>query len=82
MAPFRRRRFKANIVGNKHTNLTIKGCVLSGCNENGVQAKAIIESFVAEGYSDEHIHLFAHSNKRAEDIADFMTSFSRSFPPL
>lgn len=40
--------------------------------ENGVQAKTIIESFVAEGYNNEHIHLFAHSNKRAEDIADFL----------
>lgn len=40
--------------------------------ENGVQAKAVIEGFLAEGYHNEHIHLFAHSDKRAEDIADFL----------
>lgn len=40
--------------------------------ENSVQAKTVIEGFVAEGYGNEHIHLFAHSDKRAEDIADFL----------
>ena len=39
--------------------------------ENGVQAKSVIESFIAEGYVRDHIHVFANSNKRAEDIADF-----------
>ncbi|MGE7982426.1 general stress protein [Solibacillus sp. NPDC093137] len=39
--------------------------------ENGVQAKSVIESFITEGYERDHIHIFANSNKRAEDIADF-----------
>lgn len=39
--------------------------------ENSVQAKTVIESLLMEGYSKEHIHVFASSNKRAEDIADF-----------
>lgn len=39
--------------------------------ENGVQAKSVIETFEREGYSREHIHIFAHSDKRAEDLADF-----------
>lgn len=40
--------------------------------ENGVQAKSVIENFVAEGYSRDHIHLFAHSDRRAEDIAKLL----------
>ena len=39
--------------------------------ENGVQAKSVIETFEREGYSREHIHIFAHSEKRAEDLANF-----------
>lgn len=39
--------------------------------ENGVQAKSVIESLILEGYDRDHIHVFANSNKRAEDIADF-----------
>ncbi|MGN7476549.1 general stress protein [Solibacillus silvestris] len=39
--------------------------------ENGVQAKSVIETFVSEGYDRDHIHVFANSNKRAEDIANF-----------
>lgn len=40
--------------------------------ENGVQAKSVIETFLLEGYERDHIHIFANSNKRAEDIADFL----------
>jgi len=39
--------------------------------ENGVQAKNVIEGFISEGYHRDHIHVFANSNKRADDIADF-----------
>ena len=38
--------------------------------ENGVQAKAAIEELEAQGYSRDHIHLFAHFEKRADDLAD------------
>ena len=39
--------------------------------ENGVQAKSVIETFEREGYHRNHIHIFAHSDKRAEDLANF-----------
>lgn len=39
--------------------------------ENGVQAKSVIETFEREGYHRDHIHIFAHSDKRAEDLANF-----------
>ncbi|MEK4629332.1 MAG: general stress protein [Solibacillus sp.] len=39
--------------------------------ENGVQAQNAIENFISEGYDRDHIHVFANSNKRAEDIAEF-----------
>lgn len=38
--------------------------------ENGVQAKTAIEQLEAQGYSRDHIHLFAHFKKRADDLAD------------
>lgn len=38
--------------------------------ENGVQAKAAIEQLEAQGYSRDHIHLFAHYEKRADDLAN------------
>ncbi|GGG31044.1 general stress protein [Lysinibacillus alkalisoli] len=36
--------------------------------ENGVQAKHAIEALEAQGYSREHIYIFAHYEKRSEDI--------------
>lgn len=48
--------------------------------ENGVQAKAVIEAFIKEGYDKDHIHVFANSNKRAEDIAKFFDVDSGKSP--
>ena len=39
--------------------------------ENGVQARTVIEKFISEGYDRDHIHIFANSNQRAEDIAEY-----------
>ncbi len=36
--------------------------------ENAVQAKAEVERLEAEGYSKDHIHVFAHFKERADDI--------------
>lgn len=37
--------------------------------ENGVQAKAAIEQLEAQGFSRDHIHLFANFPKRADDLS-------------
>ena len=47
--------------------------------ENGVQAKEVIQTFVQEGYDRDHIHVFAHNEKRANDIADFLNVDSKTF---
>lgn len=39
--------------------------------ENGVQAQTVIENFISEGYEHDHIHVYANSNKRAENIASY-----------
>ena len=36
--------------------------------ENGVQAKEIIDGLVTEGYTRDEIYIFAHYEKRSEDI--------------
>lgn len=36
--------------------------------ENALQAKTEIEKLEAQGYSNEHIHVFAHFKERADDI--------------
>lgn len=36
--------------------------------ENGVQAKKIIDGLVTEGYTRDEIYIFAHYEKRSEDI--------------
>ena len=38
--------------------------------ENAVQAKQEVERLEAEGYSKDHIHIFAHFKERADDIND------------
>ena len=48
--------------------------------ENGLQAKAVIEAFIKEGYDKDHIHVFANSNKRAADIANFFDVDSGKSP--
>lgn len=40
--------------------------------DNSVQAKSVIDNFEAQGYYREHIHVFAYSSKRAEDIAHIL----------
>ncbi|TQR20380.1 general stress protein [Psychrobacillus vulpis] len=38
--------------------------------ENAVQAKQEIEKLETQGYSRDHIHIFAHFKERADDIND------------
>ncbi|MEK4484459.1 general stress protein [Psychrobacillus sp. FSL H8-0484] len=38
--------------------------------ENAVQAKQEIEKLETQGYSKDHIHIFAHFKERADDIND------------
>ena len=38
--------------------------------ENAVQAKEEIEKLEVQGYSRDHIHIFAHFKERADDIND------------
>ncbi|MER2260953.1 MAG: general stress protein [Psychrobacillus sp.] len=38
--------------------------------ENAVQAKQEIERLETQGYHKDHIHIFAHSKDRADDIND------------
>lgn len=47
--------------------------------ENGVQAKSVIETFLTEGYEQNHIHIFAHNEKRANDIAEFLDVDAKTF---
>lgn len=38
--------------------------------ENALQAKQEIETLESQGYSKDHIHIFAHFKERADDIND------------
>ncbi len=38
--------------------------------ENALQAKEEIEKLETQGYSKDHIHIFAHFKERADDIND------------
>ena len=42
--------------------------------ENVVQAKAQVESMEAQGYSRDDIYIFAHSEKRSDDISEALNT--------
>ena len=44
--------------------------------ENSVQAKAKIEQLVAEGYSKDHVYVFAHDKDFSKDLTDATDSGS------
>lgn len=44
--------------------------------ENAVQAKEAIERMEAQGYSRDHIHVFAHDKNREENINDALDTES------
>lgn len=42
--------------------------------ENALQAKEEIEKLETQGYSKDHIHIFAHFKERADDINDALNT--------